>query len=65
MVKSTTKVLWYTKTIIDVVKGLKVVAKCCVSWIFIHDDLYVFVKYSNVEYQVETSKPIIKSDAQK
>ena len=31
MVKWTKKVVWYTKTIIDVVKGLKVVAKCCLS----------------------------------
>ena len=28
------KVLWYTKTIIVLVKRLKVVAKCCLNWIF-------------------------------
>ena len=57
--------LWYTKTIIFLVKGLKVVAKRCLNWIFFHDDLYCCVKYSNVEYQVEIFKLIIKSDAQK
>ena len=34
MVKCTKKVLWYTKTILVSVKNLKVVAKCCLHWIF-------------------------------
>jgi hypothetical protein len=53
MVKWTKKVLWYTKTIIFLVKGLKVVAKSYLNWNFFYDDLYCCVKYSNVEYQVE------------
>ena len=53
MVKWTKKVLWYIKTIISLVKGLKVVAKCCLNWIFFNDDLFCYVKCSNVEYQVE------------
>ena len=41
------------KTII--VKGLKVVAKGYLSWIFLFfiDDLYCCVEYSNVKYQAE------------
>ena len=35
------------------VKGLKVVAQCCLNWNFVHDDLCCCVKYSNVENQVE------------
>jgi hypothetical protein len=39
----------YSKTIIFGVKGLKVVAKHCLSWISFHDDLCCCVEYSNVE----------------
>ena len=39
MIKWTKKVLRYTKTIMFLVKGLKVVAKHCVNWISFHDDL--------------------------
>ena len=53
MVKWTKKVLCYTKTIIFLVKGLKVVAKSYLNWIFFYDDLYCCVKYSTVEYRVE------------
>ena len=66
MVKWTTKVLWYTKTIIDVVKGLKVVAKCCVSWIFIHDDLYVVLNTQmwNIKLRLQnlSLKAMLKSE---
>ena len=53
MVKWTEKVLQYTKTIILLVKGLKVVAKRCLDWISFHDDLCCCVEYSHVETQVE------------
>ena len=46
-------------------KGLKVVAKCCLNWIYLCDDFNCFVKYSIVEYQVQSFKVIIKSDAEK
>ena len=39
MVKWAKKMLWYTKTINVLVKGLKVVVKCCLNWISFHDDL--------------------------
>ena len=51
MVKWTKKVVWYTKTIIVLVKGLKIVEKGCLNWILFDDDLYCCVIYSNVEYQ--------------
>ena len=53
MVKWTDKVLQYNKTIILLVKGANVVAKCCLNWISFCDDLCYCVEYSNVEYQVE------------
>ena len=43
---STEKVLRYIKTIIFLVKRLKVIAKCCLYWIFFH-----LIRYSNIEYQ--------------
>jgi hypothetical protein len=46
MAKSMEKVLWYIKTIIFVVKRLKVIAKCCLNWI-----LKKIIRYSNIEYQ--------------
>ena len=46
--------LQYTKTISFLVKGLKVVAKHYLNWHFSYDDLYCCVKYSNVDYQVES-----------
>jgi hypothetical protein len=52
MEKWTKKVLRYTKTIITLVKGLRVVAKCCLNWISFHDDLCCCVEYSNLENQV-------------
>ena len=56
MVKYMEKMLWYTKTIIFLVKRLKVVAKCCLNWIFFHGALYCCVRYSNIEYQDEIFK---------
>ena len=53
MVKWTKRVLRSTKTIIFLVKGRKVVAKCCLNWTSFHDDLCCCVEYSNVENQVE------------
>ena len=53
MVKWTKKVLWYTKTLFVLVKGLKVVAKHCLNWIFPHDNLCCCVEYSNLENQDE------------
>ena len=53
MVKWTKKMLRYTKTITFLVKGLKAIAKRCLNWICIHDDLCCCVEYSNVEHQVE------------
>jgi hypothetical protein len=40
------------------VKGLKVVAKCCLVWILpiFYDDLYCYDKCLNVEYQVQIFK---------
>ena len=55
MVKWTTKkMLWYTKTILFLVKGI-IVAKHCLNWISFHDDLCYYVQYLNVENQVEIS----------
>ena len=65
MVKWTKKVLRYTKTIIFLVKGLKVVVKRCLNWISFHDYIRCCVEYSNVENQTEIFNNIIKSDAQK
>ena len=48
--------LRYTKTIIFLVNGLKVVAKCCLNWISSHDGLFCRVEYSNIENQVEIFK---------
>ena len=45
--------LRYIKTIMFLVKGLKVVAMCCFQWVSFHDDLCHCVEYSNVENQVE------------
>jgi hypothetical protein len=61
MVKWTNKMLRYTKIIIPLVKGLNIVAKCCLNWISFHDDLCCCIGCSNVANHVE----IIKSNAQK
>ena len=51
MIKWTKIVLWYIKVMfLFLVKGLKVLAKCCSNWIFDYYDLYCCVQYSNVEY---------------
>ena len=41
------------KTIIVLVKRLKVVAKCFLSWNFRPDALFCCAKHSNIEYQDE------------
>ena len=64
MVKWTQRVFQYNKIKISLVKGLKVVANCCLNWISVLDDLCYCVEYSNVENQVEIFSFIIKSDAQ-
>ena len=40
MVKWTKKGFWLTKTINLLVKGIKIVAKRCLNWIFSYDNLY-------------------------
>ena len=45
-----------TKTIIFLVKRLKVIAKCCLNWIFFHDTLYCCVTYSIMQYQDDIFK---------
>jgi hypothetical protein len=47
------KVLQYTKTIMFLVKRLKVVAKCYLNWIFFHATLSFCVKYSNTKHLYE------------
>jgi hypothetical protein len=47
------KMLQYIKTLIMLVKGLKVITKRCLNWISFHDDLCCCVEYSNVENQAE------------
>ena len=37
-------------------KGLKIVEKCCLNWIYFQDELCCCVKYSNVDDQVEIFK---------
>jgi hypothetical protein len=64
-VKWTQTMLRYTKTMFFFVKSLKVVAKCCLDWIYFHDDLYCCVKYSKVEYQVEIFITSLKAMAYK
>ena len=63
---------WWVTTL--PVKGLKVVAKCCLNWISFHDDLCCCVEYSNVENDLQylslkviklrSSIRILKSDVQ-
>ena len=53
------------KTIIVLVKGLEVIAKCCLNWISSHDDLCCCAEYLNVENQVESYNTCHQSDAQK
>ena len=71
MVNWTKKKLQCTRFIIQlfVVKGLKVVAKCCLNCeffnFFFHNDLYCCLKDSNVEYQAKIFKLINEGDAQK
>jgi hypothetical protein len=51
IVKYTEKGFWCIQIIIVLVKRLKVVAKCCLNWIFFHGALYCCVRYSTIEYQ--------------
>ena len=64
-IKYTEKVLLYTKSMMFLVKRLKAIAKCCSNWIFFNDALNYYVRYSNIRYQDEILKIIIKSTAQK
>ena len=60
MVEWTKKMLRYHSFL---VKHLIVGAKCLLNWMFFHDDLYYYIKYSNVEYPYEITKNIIKIHA--
>ena len=44
---------------------LKVVAKCCFKWIFLHGDLYYCVQYINEDTKLRSSNFIVKTSAQK
>ena len=65
MVKWIKIMLRYTKIMIVLVKGLKVVAKCCLSWVFfiLISNVVLNTQMQNIEFK--TSKLIIKSDIQK
>ena len=66
MVKWTKKVLWYTKTIIFLVKGLKVVAKYRLNWIYFSIVTFTAVLNTQIEnIRSRSLKRIIKSDAKK
>ena len=56
---------WYTKTIMVLVKLLKVATNCCLNWDFFYGTLYCCVKYSNIEYQDDISKLITQNNSQK
>ena len=45
--------LWYTKSIIFWVKGLKIVANRCLNLSSFHDDLCCCFEFSNIENQVD------------
>ena len=45
------------KLIIILVKRLKIITKCCLSWIFVfHSALYCCARYPNIEYHTEIFK---------
>ena len=67
-VKYMENMFWCTKTIIFWVKYLKIIAMCCLNWIFFfYGGLYCHVRYLNIEYQDEIFKifDIIKNITQK
>jgi hypothetical protein len=64
-VKCTKKLLRCTKTIKLLVNHLKAVAKCCLNWVYFHGSIYCCVRYSNIEYQDEIFKLVIKNIIQK
>ena len=65
MAKYAEKVSWYTKTMIVLVKHLKIIAKCCLKCMFFLGALYCCVRYSSIKYQDEILQLIIKSIIQK
>ena len=46
-------------------KCLKIVEQCCLNWIIFHGIFYCYVQYSNIEYQDEIFKLIVKSTYEK
>ena len=60
------KVLRYTKTNNFLVKHLKVVAKCCLNWVFVFlGALNCCLRYSNIEYWDEIFKIISSKEMTK
>ena len=57
--------LQHTKTIHFWVKGLIIVVKHCINWIYFHDDFCGCVEYSDVENQVEIFNTNHTNEAQK
>ena len=45
------KILWYTKTMIFLVKRLEVVASCCLKLNFFQGSLYLWARCANIEYE--------------
>ena len=65
-VKYTGKVFQYTKSINFMVKCLKTIAKCLLLLLLLfHGTLYYCVRYSNINYEMRSSKLFIKSIPQK
>ena len=50
------KVFWYTKTMIFLIKRLKVASSRCFNWIFFMKTSNNVLKYPNIEYQDEFFK---------
>jgi len=63
MVKWTKTMIQYTKIIMFFCRRPKSSSKCCLDWMFFHDNLHLCVKYSNIK--LRSSILIIKSDTQK
>ena len=65
-VKCTKTCFGILKTIIFLVKCLKVLANHSLNWFVFHGNLYCRVEYSNIKYQDEIFKThIFESDAHK
>ena len=66
MVKWTNIVLRYTKIVIVLVKGLKVVAKCCLNYMFFSTRTFIVVLNNQMlNTKLRSSELIVKSDAHK